>query len=69
MNYNEKLKKSIKGLFLLDFREATTQQQFLIEKTGHLTIFHKTNIELLRLGDRSGFCGNPNKTASQALEN
>ena len=41
MNYNEKLKKSIRGMFLLDFREAITQQQFLIEKTGHLLIFHK----------------------------
>ncbi len=28
MNYDEKLQKSIKGLFLLDFREATTQQEF-----------------------------------------
>ena len=43
MEYTEKLKKSIRGLFLLDFREATTQQQFLIEKTGHLIIFHKNS--------------------------
>lgn len=41
MNYNEKLQKSIRGLFLLNFREATTQQQFIIEKTGHLIIYHK----------------------------
>ena len=41
MNYNEKLQKSIKGLFLLDFREATTQQEFLIDKTGNLVIYHK----------------------------
>jgi hypothetical protein len=41
MNYNEKLQKSIKGLFLLDFRDATTQQQFIIEKTGNLVIHHK----------------------------
>jgi hypothetical protein len=41
MNYNEKLKNSIRGLFLLDFRESTTQQQYTIEKTGHLVIFPK----------------------------
>jgi hypothetical protein len=41
MNYNEKLQKSIKGLFLLDFREATTQQEFLIDKTCNLVIYHK----------------------------
>jgi hypothetical protein len=41
MNYNEKLQKSIRGLFLLDFRDATTQQQFIIEKTGNLVIYHK----------------------------
>jgi len=41
MNYNEKLQKSIRGLFLLDFREATTQQQFIIEETGRLIIYHK----------------------------
>lgn len=41
MNYNEKLQKSIKGLFLLDFREATTQQEFVINKTGNLVIYHK----------------------------
>jgi len=41
MNYNEKLENSIKGLFLLDFREATTQQIFVIDKTGNLIINHK----------------------------
>ena len=41
MNYNEKLKNSIRGLFLLDFREATTQQVFVIDKTGNLVINHK----------------------------
>jgi len=41
MKYNEKLQKSISGLFLLDFRDATTQQQFTIEKTGNLIIYHK----------------------------
>ena len=41
MNYNEKLQKSIRGLFLLDFREATTQQEFVIDKTGNLVIYHK----------------------------
>lgn len=41
MNYNEKLQNSIRGLFLLDFREATTQQLFVINKTGNLVINHK----------------------------
>lgn len=39
MNYNEKLQNAIKGLFLLDFREAVAQQQYLIDKTGNLTIY------------------------------
>ena len=39
MNYNQKLQHSIRGLFLLDFREATVQELFLIEKTGHLIIY------------------------------
>jgi hypothetical protein len=41
MNYNEKLKNSIRGLFLLDFREAITQQVFVIDKIGNLVINHK----------------------------
>jgi len=41
MNYNEKLQNSIRGLFLLDFREATTQQVFVIDKTGNLVINYK----------------------------
>ena len=41
MNYNEKLQNSIRGLFLLDFREATAQQQYIIEKTGHIVIYPK----------------------------
>lgn len=41
MNYNEKLQNSIKGLFLLDFREAAEQQQYLIDKTGHIVIYPK----------------------------
>ena len=41
MNYTDKLQNSIKGLFLLEFREATTQQHFVIEKTGNLVINHK----------------------------
>jgi hypothetical protein len=39
--YNEKLHNSIRGLFLLDFREAVEQQQYLIEKTGHIVIYPK----------------------------
>ena len=41
MNYNEKLKNSIRGLFLLDSREAITQQVFVIDKIGNLVINHK----------------------------
>ena len=41
MNYNEKLQNSIRGLFLLDFREAITQQVFVIDKIGNLVINHK----------------------------
>ena len=39
MNYNKKLEYSIRGLFLLEFREAVKQQEYLIEKTGHIVIY------------------------------
>ncbi len=62
MNYNEKLQNSIKGLFLLDFREATTQQQFIIEKTGNLTINHKNENKIkLNIKDLADY-------SSQAME-
>ncbi len=39
MNYSEKLQKSIQGLFLLDFRNAVTQQQYKIDKSGEIVIY------------------------------
>ncbi len=39
MNYSEKLQNSIQGLFLLDFRNAITQQQYRIYKSGEIVIY------------------------------
>lgn len=39
MQYPEKLKNSIKGLFLVDFRHAISHQRFLIQKNGHVVIY------------------------------
>lgn len=62
MNYNDKLQNSIRGLFLLDFREATTQQQFVIEKIGNLIINHKKENKIqLNIKDLSDY-------SSQAME-
>ena len=62
MNYNEKLQNSIRGLYLLDFREATTQQQFIIEKTGNLIINHKNENKIkLNIKDLADY-------SSQAME-
>jgi len=41
MQYTEKLKNSIKGLFLENFRYAITHQQFLIQKKGQIIIYPK----------------------------
>jgi len=41
MQYPEKLKNSIKGLFLENFRHAITHQQFLIQKNGQIVIYPK----------------------------
>jgi hypothetical protein len=41
MQYPEKLKNSIKGLFLENFRHAITHQQFLIQKNGQIIIYPK----------------------------
>ena len=41
MQYPEKLKNSIKGLFLENFRYAITHQQFLIQKNGQIIIYPK----------------------------
>lgn len=39
MNYSEKLQSSIRGLFLLDFTNAITQQQYRIHKSGEIVIY------------------------------
>jgi len=62
MNYGNKLQNSIRGLFLLDFREATAQQQFVIEKTGNLIINHKNENKIqLNIKDLADY-------SSQAME-
>ncbi|QLH04588.1 hypothetical protein C5F49_04125 [Nitrosopumilus oxyclinae] len=62
MKYNGKLQNSINGLFLLDFRKATTQQQFVIEKIGILIINHKNENKIqLNIKDLADY-------SSQAME-
>jgi len=62
MNYGNKLQNSIRGLFLLDFREATTQQQFVIEKTSNLIIKNKNENKMqLNIKDLADY-------SSQAME-
>jgi len=39
MQYSEKLKKSIRGLFLVDFRNAISTQQYMIYKNDDLIIY------------------------------
>ncbi|NJN49982.1 MAG: hypothetical protein HC798_01160 [Polaribacter sp.] len=41
MQYSEKLKKSIRGLFLLEFKNAISTQQYLIYKNDDLLIYPK----------------------------
>ncbi len=41
MQYSEKLKNSIRGLFLVDFKNAIENQYFLIHKNGNLVIYPK----------------------------
>ena len=41
MSYPEKLCNSIKGLFLLNFANAITQQQYRIHKSGEIIIYPK----------------------------
>ncbi len=56
------MKNSIKGLFLIDFREATTQQVYVIEKTGNLIINYKDENKLkLNIKDLADY-------SSQAME-
>ncbi len=62
MNYGDRLQNSIRGLFLLNFREATAQQQFVIEKTGNLIINHKNENKMqLNIKDLADY-------SSQAME-
>jgi len=57
MQYPEKLKNSIYGMFLADFRDATTHQHFLIDKKGELVIYpqdeRKKNLTLKDLADNA----------------
>ncbi|MCV0392438.1 MAG: hypothetical protein K5790_03975 [Nitrosopumilus sp.] len=41
MQYPEKLKRSIRGLFLQDFRDAISNQQYIMDKKGFLVIYPK----------------------------
>ena len=41
MQYSEKLKNSIRGLFLVDFKNAIEYQNYLIHKNGNLVIYPK----------------------------
>ena len=42
MNYSEKMENAIHGLFLLNFSDAITQQQYRIFKSGEM-IIHPDN--------------------------
>lgn len=58
MQYPEKLKKSIRGLFLHDLRDAISNQQYLIDKNGVLVIYPKNptmkkNLSIKDLADYS----------------
>lgn len=39
MQYSEKLKNAIRGLFLADFRDAIAHQHYLLDKKGELIIY------------------------------
>lgn len=52
MQYSEKLKNSIQGLFLADFRDAIVHQHYQINKKGELVIFpQKERKQILTLKD------------------
>ena len=52
MQYSEKLKNSIQGLFLADFRDAIVHQHYQIDKKGELVIFpQKERKQILTLKD------------------
>ena len=57
MQYSEKLKNSIKGLFLADFRDAIAHQHYLLDKKGELIIYpqeeRKQTLTLKDLADKA----------------
>ena len=58
MNYSEKLQNSIQGLFLLNFQNAITQQQYRINKSGEIVIYPnnkkmKRHLNIKDLADNS----------------
>lgn len=58
MNYSEKMLNSIQGLFLLDFRNAITQQHYRINKSGEIIIYPnnkkmKRHLNIKDLADNS----------------
>ena len=44
MKYSEKMQNAIQGLFLLNFRNAITQQQYRILKSGEMVIHPNSNV-------------------------
>jgi hypothetical protein len=50
MQYTEKLKNSIRGLFLVDFRDAIAHQKYII-KDGTITIYPKDQREQITLNE------------------
>lgn len=58
MNYSEKMLNSIQGLFLLNFRNAITQQHYRINKSGEIIIYPnnkkmKRHLNIKDLADNS----------------
>ena len=58
MNYSEKMQNSIQGLFLIDFRNAISQQQYRINKSGEIVIYTdnkkmKRHLNIKDLADNS----------------
>jgi len=58
MNYSGKLQNSIQGLFLLNFQNAITQQQYRINKSGEIVIYPnnkkmKRHLNIKDLADNS----------------
>ena len=45
MQYPEKLKNSIRGLFLVDFSNAINEQHYLIYKNGDLVIYPNSELK------------------------